>query len=263
MKTFVGVGCLSLGVLLAAAAARAGSLPDGAVVATRDDEAGRAQLVQTTEPKAPDLLSAQYSLALLSHDSPLPRPGKLPGDAAAAPGDGASGIQLVKETEQKSADFVFRQYTLPFAAVYSYLIGSGGQAMIVNPAHDVGRYLKDAQELGLKITRVYLTDSKAGSVAGYKELAKATGAELVVHEVAQSGRPHKAGKDRDTIVFGKVRVVVVTTPGHNNADGTCLYVYHPTSETNPAFVVTGATLFIGSVSRPDLMWSTTIMLPPR
>jgi hydroxyacylglutathione hydrolase len=177
----------------------------------------------------------------------------LPGDAEAAThGDEAARVQLVKETEQKSADFVFRQYNLGVLSHYSYLIGSGGEAMIVDPARDVARYLKDAQDLGLKITRVYLTHSHADFVAGHMELAKATGAEIIINEATKAGFPHRAAKDGDAIVFGQVRATIVTTPGHT-PDGTCLYVYHPASGTNPAFVLTGDTLFIGSVGRPDLM----------
>ena len=181
------------------------------------------------------------------------RAASLPGDAEAAThGDEAASVQLVKETEQKAADFVFRQYNLAVLSHYSYLIGSGGEAMIVDPARDISRYLKDAQELGLKITRVYLTHSHADFVAGHMELAKATGAEIIINEATQAGYPHKPVKDGDAIAFGKVRGVIVTTPGHT-PDGTCLYVYHPAAERNPTFVLTGDTLFIGSVGRPDLM----------
>lgn len=177
----------------------------------------------------------------------------LPGDAeAAAHGDEAASVQLVKETEQTSPDFVFRQYNLGVLSHYSYLIGSGGEALIVDPARDISRYLKDAQELGLKITRVYLTHSHADFVAGHLELAKATGAAIIINEAAKAGYPHKPVKDGDRITFGEVRGVIVTTPGHT-PDSTCLYVYHPAAEANPAFILTGDTLFIGSVGRPDLM----------
>ncbi len=177
----------------------------------------------------------------------------VPGDAEAAThGDEAASVQLVKETEQKGPDLVFRQYNLGVLSHYSYLIGSGGEALIVDPARDISRYLKDAQELGLKITGVYLTHSHADFVAGHMELAKATGAAIIVNEATQAGYPHKPVKDGDAIVLGKVRAVIVTTPGHT-PDGTCLYVYAPAAAANPAFVLTGDTLFIGSVGRPDLM----------
>ena len=181
------------------------------------------------------------------------RAASLPGDAEAAThGDEAASVQMVKETEMKAPDFVFRQYNLTVLSHYSYLVGSGGEALIVDPARDISRYLKDAQELGLKITRVYLTHSHADFVAGHMELVKATGAEIVFNEAAKAGFPHKPVKDGDAFAFGKVRAMIVTTPGHT-PDGTCLYVYSPAAESNPRFVLTGDTLFIGSVGRPDLM----------
>lgn len=177
----------------------------------------------------------------------------VPGDAEAAThGDEAASLQVVAETEQTSADFVFRQYNLSVLSHYSYLLGSGGEAMIVDPARDIGRYIEDADKLGLKITRVYLTHSHADFVAGHMELAKACGAEIIANEATQAGYPHKPVKDGDAITFGTVRTVVMTTPGHT-PDGTCLSVYQPASAANPSFVLTGDTLFIGSVGRPDLM----------
>jgi len=178
---------------------------------------------------------------------------KLPGDAeAAGHSDAAADLQLVKETEQKTADFLFRQYNLPVLSHYSYLIGSGGEAMIVDPDRDTVRYLNDTKELGLKITRVYLTHSHADFVAGHMELAKSTGAEIIINGKTKPGFPHRPVKDGDEIKFGSVSAVIATTPGHT-PDSTCLYVYDSTSKTNPAFVLTGDTLFIGSVGRPDLM----------
>jgi len=179
--------------------------------------------------------------------------GGLPGDAEAAThGDEAASVLLVKETEQKTSDFVFRQYNLGVLSHYSYLIGSGDEALIVDPARDISRYLKDAQELGLKITRVYLTHSHADFVAGHVELVKATGASIIMNDATQAGFPHKPVKDGDSIAFGQVRGMIVTTPGHT-PDGTCLYVFCPANENNPRLVLTGDTLFIGSVGRPDLM----------
>ncbi|MFA7158554.1 MAG: rhodanese-like domain-containing protein [Kiritimatiellia bacterium] len=175
------------------------------------------------------------------------------GDAEAAThGDEAAGVQLVKETEQKAADFVFRQYNLGVLSHYSYLLGSGGEAMIVDPARDVSRYLQDAQELGLKITKIYLTHSHADFVAGHMELARAAGAEILINAETRAGYPHKALADKAEVRVGKLRGVVIMTPGHT-PDGTCMLVYTPAAADKPAFMFTGDTLFIGSVGRPDLM----------
>lgn len=177
----------------------------------------------------------------------------LPGDAEALThGDEAASLQVVKETEVQQPDFVFRQYNLGVLSHYSYLIGSGGEAMIVDPARDISRYLKDAQELHLKLSRVYLTHSHADFVAGHMELAKATGARIIINEASQAGYPHQPVKDGDAFTFGSLRAVIMTTPGHT-PDSTCLLVYHPATDTKPAFMLTGDTLFIGSVGRPDLM----------
>lgn len=197
-------------------------------------------------------LSKLVLVGLLVAAAPA-RAASLPGDAEVAThGDESANVQLVKETEQKATDFVFRQYNLAVLSHYSYLIGSGKEALIVDPARDIRRYLKDAQELGLKITRVYLTHSHADFVAGHMELAKATGAEIISNEATKAAFPHRSVKDGDVITFGQVRGVTVITPGHT-PDGICLYVYYPASERNPKFVLTGDTLFIGSVGRPDLM----------
>ncbi len=177
----------------------------------------------------------------------------VPGDAEAAThGDEAATVQLVKETEQKAPDFIFRQYNLAVLSHYSYMIGSGGEAMVVDPARDTSQYLNDARDLGLKITKVYLTHSHADFVAGHMELAKSTGAEILINADTQAGYPHKALKDNDEVRVGKVRGVVIMTPGHT-PDGTCMLVYAPGSTEKPDFVLTGDTLFIGSVGRPDLM----------
>jgi rhodanese-related sulfurtransferase/glyoxylase-like metal-dependent hydrolase (beta-lactamase superfamily II) len=177
----------------------------------------------------------------------------LPGDAEASThGDEAASLQLVQETERKGSDFLFRQYNLGVLSHYSYLIASEGQAMVVDPARDIARYLKDADQLGVRITTVYLTHSHADFVAGHTEFIRATNAVIVVNAATKAGYPHRAVKEGDEIVLGKVRGVVVETPGHT-PDGTCLYVHHPSDAKVPKLVLTGDTLFIGSVGRPDLL----------
>lgn len=169
---------------------------------------------------------------------------------ASAHGDEASTLQVVEQVTLP--DFVFRQYTLGVLSHYSYLIGSGGEALIVDPARDIGRYLEDAKALGLKITRVYLTHSHADFIAGHMELAHAAGAEILVNEATGAQFPHTGVKDGHVLRFGKVRAVVRATPGHT-PDGTCLFVHHPEETPAPRMVLTGDTLFIGSVGRPDLL----------
>jgi rhodanese-related sulfurtransferase/glyoxylase-like metal-dependent hydrolase (beta-lactamase superfamily II) len=177
----------------------------------------------------------------------------LPGDAESAThGDEAATLQGVKETEETTPAFVFRQYNLAVLSHYSYLIGSGGEAMIVDPARDISRYLRDAETLKLKITRVYLTHSHADFVAGHMELSKATGAPILVNKATAAGYPHEAIEGGTVIAFGDVRCRVMATPGHT-PDGTCMLVHAPAWAERPKLVLTGDTLFIGSVGRPDLL----------
>ena len=175
----------------------------------------------------------------------------LPGDAEAAThGDAAASHQVVEKVDQP--DFVFRQYDLAVLSHYSYMIVSGGEALVVDPDRDTSRYAKDAKSLKAKITRVYLTHSHADFVAGHMELAKATGAEILVNKASAAEFRHTPVADKFEFRFGKVRAVVWTTPGHT-PDGTCLLIHHPAESAKPLLVLTGDTLFIGSVGRPDLM----------
>jgi rhodanese-related sulfurtransferase/glyoxylase-like metal-dependent hydrolase (beta-lactamase superfamily II) len=180
----------------------------------------------------------------------------LQGDAeAASHGDEAASLQVVAETAVREPDFIFRQYNLGVLSHYSYLLASGGEALVVDPARDIKRYLKDAAELGVKITRIYLTHSHADFVAGHTELAKATGAAILVNKATGAGYPHQPLEDGSTIRFGAIRGQVLTTPGHT-PDGTCLLIFSPAESTEPRLLLTGDTLFIGSMGRPDLMGGT-------
>ncbi|NQU42700.1 MBL fold metallo-hydrolase [bacterium] len=177
----------------------------------------------------------------------------LPGDAEAAThGDEAATLQVVQETKIEETELVFRQYNLSVLSHYSYLIGSRGEALVVDPARDISRYLKDADSMQLKITQIYLTHSHADFVAGHIELAKATGAPILVNKDTGATYAHQPMEDDGEFHVGSVRARVMTTPGHT-PDGTCLLVFSPTDSAQPRLVLTGDTLFIGSVGRPDLM----------
>lgn len=180
----------------------------------------------------------------------------LQGDAeAASHGDEAASLQPVKETVIREPDFLFQQYNLGVLSHYSYMLASGGEALIVDPARDVDRYVKDAAALGARITRIYLTHSHADFVAGHMELAKATGAQIFISRAAGAGYPHEPMEDGSAIRFGAVKAQVLVTPGHT-PDSTCLAIYSPSNASEPRLLLTGDTLFIGSVGRPDLMGGT-------
>ncbi len=181
---------------------------------------------------------------------------QIAGDAEAAKhGFEAADVRII--AEESLPGFIFRQFDLAVLSHYSYLIGSGGEALVVDPARDVNVYVKTAKDLGLRITGIYLTHSHADFVAGHMELAKATGAPIYINKLSEVGYDHQSVTDNHEIKIGDVRCVVRLTPGHT-PDGTCLFVHHPANAPDPKLCLTGDTLFIGSVGRPDLMggsWS--------
>lgn len=178
----------------------------------------------------------------------------LAGDAeAASHGDEAANLQVVEETKVDGADFTFRQYNLAVLSHYSYLLASRGEAILVDPARDIDRYLKDAKELGVTLKYVYLTHSHADFVAGHMEMLNAVpGLTIVINEDTRAGYKHTPAGEGFELRVGDIRGVVVKTPGHT-PDGTCLYIHAPAASSGPRLVLTGDTLFIGSVGRPDLL----------
>lgn len=165
--------------------------------------------------------------------------------------DASARLQVLTQ-ENWGHDFIFRQYQLGVLSHYSYLIGSQGIALIVDPTRDIQVYLQEAQALKLEIKYVYLTHSHADFVAGHLELAKATGATILMHPLSQPLFAYQAMENNAEVEFGSVRAIVKLTPGHT-PDGTCLYVHFPKYAENPKWVLTGDTLFVGSVGRPDLL----------
>lgn len=152
---------------------------------------------------------------------------------------------------------ILEQYYLGCLAHASYLIGdpNTGTAVIVDPQRDVDQYLEDASRQGLTIRHVFLTHFHADFVAGHLELRDRVGAE--VHLGARADAEYAATKhsDGETLEFGNVRLQVLETPGHT-PEGICILVFDMESgSSEPKAVLTGDTLFIGDVGRPDLMAS--------
>ncbi|GAC1428988.1 MAG: MBL fold metallo-hydrolase [Acidobacteriaceae bacterium] len=148
----------------------------------------------------------------------------------------------------------FKQFYLGCLAHASYLIGSQGEAVVVDPQRDVDQYVKEAAEHGFKITHVLETHLHADFVSGHRELADRTGAEIIFGEKANAGFPHKAVKDGDELTVGAIRLRVLETPGHT-PEGICVLVDDPSELDAPMKLLTGDTLFIGDVGRPDLAGS--------
>ncbi|PZC48234.1 MAG: Glyoxylase, beta-lactamase superfamily II [Chloroflexi bacterium] len=152
---------------------------------------------------------------------------------------------------------ILEQYYLGCLAHASYLIGdtNTGTAVVVDPQRDVDQYLEDAARQGLTIRHVFLTHFHADFVAGHLELRDRVGAE--VHLGARADAEYAATKhsDGETLEFGGVRLQVLETPGHT-PEGICILVFDLESDAQkPQAILTGDTLFIGDVGRPDLMAS--------
>jgi hydroxyacylglutathione hydrolase len=148
----------------------------------------------------------------------------------------------------------FEQFYLTCLAHASYMIGSDGEAAVIDPQRDVDIYLQAAEEQKLKIRHIFETHLHADFVSGHKELAARTGAKIYIGAKAEAGFPHVALHDGFEVKMGAVRIRALETPGHT-AESVCLVVTDEDESDNtgkPSAVLTGDTLFIGDVGRPDL-----------
>ena len=152
------------------------------------------------------------------------------------------------------SDMYFKQFYLGCLAHASYLVGSEGEAAVVDPQRDVDQYLAEAGAQGLKIKYVVETHLHADFVSGHRELAARTGAEIVFGERAGAEFPHLAVGDGDELRIGSVVLRFVETPGHT-PEGVSVLVIDTEVSPEPRKVLTGDTLFIGDVGRPDLAGS--------
>lgn len=145
----------------------------------------------------------------------------------------------------------FEQFYLGCLAHASYLLASEGEAVVVDPQRDVELYIDAASQHGLTIRHIFETHLHADFVSGHKELAARTGAKIYM--VAQAGAtfPHVSVRDEFELQFGKASIRVLETPGHT-PESICLVVTDDEKSSQPWAVLTGDTLFIGDVGRPDL-----------
>lgn len=145
----------------------------------------------------------------------------------------------------------FKQFYLGCLAHASYLVGSEGEAAVVDPQRDVAQYIAEAAAQNLKIKYIIETHLHADFVSGHSELAARTGAQIVFGARAGASIPHLAVKDGDEIKVGHVVLRFIETPGHAPESVSVLVIDTAVSE-EPQKVLTGDTLFIGDVGRPDL-----------
>ena len=153
----------------------------------------------------------------------------------------------------------FAQYYLDCLSQASYLIGdrTTGRAVLVDPRRDIDDYLHDAEAAGLRIELVIETHIHADFLSGHLELARATDATIAFGEAAETGFPIRRLKDGERISLGAddtegVTLTVLATPGHT-LESICLVVHENPDDDVPFGVLTGDTLFVGDVGRPDLL----------
>ncbi|RZV44111.1 MAG: MBL fold metallo-hydrolase [Acidimicrobiales bacterium] len=150
----------------------------------------------------------------------------------------------------------FTQYYLDCLSQASYLIGdeTTGRAVVVDPRRDIDEYVNDAEADGLKIEMVIETHFHADFLSGHLELAAATGAEIGFSSVGETEFPSRALEDGERYSLGEVELEFLHTPGHT-PESLSIVVYEHAGDEIPYGVLTGDTLFIGDVGRPDLLAS--------
>ncbi len=153
----------------------------------------------------------------------------------------------------------FNQYYLDCLSHASYLIGdeSTGRAVVVDPPQrDVSEYLSDSAELGMRIELVIETHFHADFLSGHLELAAATGGQDRVLLGCRTGVRLHGGRGRRALLPGAGAVgVSAHPPGHTPPESLSIVIYEHPYDTQPYGVLTGDTLFVGDVGRPDLLAS--------
>jgi len=149
---------------------------------------------------------------------------------------------------------ILKQFYLSCLAHASYFIGDeqSGVAAVVDPQRDTDQYIAFAKEHGLKIKHVFLTHLHADFIAGHLELRDRAGAKIYLGASAKAAYAFTPLRDGDIVEFGRVRLQTLETPGHTPESISILVYDLNAGETHPQAVLTGDTLFIGDVGRPDL-----------
>jgi hydroxyacylglutathione hydrolase len=149
---------------------------------------------------------------------------------------------------------ILKQFYLDCLAQASYLIGDEqiGTAAVVDPRRDIQVYLEEAERQHLQVRHVFLTHFHADFVAGHLELRDRTGATIYLGASAKAEYPFTPLGDGDVVEFGRVRLQALETPGHTAESISILVFDLDRDATRPHAVLTGDTLFVGDVGRPDL-----------
>jgi DMSO/TMAO reductase YedYZ molybdopterin-dependent catalytic subunit/rhodanese-related sulfurtransferase/glyoxylase-like metal-dependent hydrolase (beta-lactamase superfamily II) len=149
---------------------------------------------------------------------------------------------------------IFTQHYLACLSHASYLIGdeTTGRAVVVDPRRDVDVYLDEAAQHALRIERVIETHIHADFLSGHLELADSTGAVISYGEGADVEFPIEPLRDGQRLSLGEVTIEILATPGHT-PESICIAIYEHPDDQVPYGVLTGDTLFVGDVGRPDLL----------
>ncbi|HZW79945.1 MAG TPA: MBL fold metallo-hydrolase, partial [Candidatus Deferrimicrobiaceae bacterium] len=145
----------------------------------------------------------------------------------------------------------FEQFYLGCLAHASYMLSSQGEGIVVDPQRDVEIYLKAAEAHHVSIRHIFETHLHADFVSGHRELASRTGATIYMGATAGATFPHVAVEDGFLLRVGKLRITVLQTPGHT-PESICLVIADEEKSADAWAVLTGDTLFLGDVGRPDL-----------
>jgi glyoxylase-like metal-dependent hydrolase (beta-lactamase superfamily II) len=145
----------------------------------------------------------------------------------------------------------FEQFYLGCLAHASYMLASEAEAIVVDPQRDVEVYLNAAEANHVSIRHIFETHLHADFVSGHRELASRTDAKIYMGAQAGATFPHVAIEDGFLLRVGKLRITALETPGHT-PESICLVITDEEKSADAWAVLTGDTLFLGDVGRPDL-----------
>lgn len=147
-----------------------------------------------------------------------------------------------------------QQFFIEGLGCASYLIGDEktNTAAVIDPDRDAQKYIDAAMAHGLKITHIIETHLHADHVSGNTELASRTGAQVYLPEGADANFPHIDLREGETLALGDLLIFILHTPGHT-PESVTLLISDTTRGQEPALALTGDTLFVGDVGRPDLV----------
>lgn len=147
----------------------------------------------------------------------------------------------------------FQQVTTPGLGCFSYILGCprAGAVAVVDPRRDIEVYLEAGKAHGMRVTHIFETHVHADHVSGARELARATGAKIYIHESAPVGYKVEKVQHDARFLIGNVDIRVLHTPGHT-PNSISLLVADRSRSAEPEMILTGDLLFVGDTGRPDL-----------